>query len=110
MILAALLAALPGAALAQDDNPAGNVANGKKLFETDGCFQCHGWAAQGGGAGPKLNPPPAFPAFLLQLRTPRQLMPPYAASVLSDQQAADIHAYLMTFPKPPDPKTIRLLQ
>ena len=102
--------AMSTAAFAQDDNPKGDVANGKKLFEAVGCYQCHGLAAQGGGAGPKLNPPPAFAAFLLQLRMPRQVMPPYAASVLTDNQAADIHTYLMTFPKPADPKTIKLLQ
>ena len=97
-------------ALAQEDYPKGDIVTGKKLYESDGCWQCHGYVAQGGNAGPKLNPPPTFPVFLLQLRTPRLVMPPYAASVLSDNQAADIHAYLMTFPKPADPKTIKLLQ
>jgi len=102
---------MPWASLrAQDAAPHGDVANGKRLYELVGCYQCHGFAAQGGIAGPKLNPPPAMPAFLLQLRTPRQIMPPYAETVLSDAEAADIRAYLMTFPKPPDPKTIKLLQ
>jgi len=105
--LAACLMAAPGA-MAQD-TPRGDAANGKKLFETIGCFECHGFAGQG-GAGPKLIDPPAFPAFILQLRTPRQVMPPYTAKVLSDQQAADIYAHLQEFPKPPDPKTIPLLQ
>jgi mono/diheme cytochrome c family protein len=97
------------AALAQD-TPRGNAANGKKLFETVGCFECHGYAGQGGSAGPKLINPPAYPAFIVQLRTPRQIMPPFTAKVLTDQQAADIYAYISTFPKPPDPKTIPLLQ
>jgi mono/diheme cytochrome c family protein len=105
--LAACLTAAPGA-MAQD-TPRGDAANGKKLFETIGCFECHGFAGQG-GAGPKLIDPPAFPAFILQLRTPRQVMPPYTAKVLSDQQAADIYAHLQEFPKPTDPKTIPLLQ
>ncbi len=105
-----VIGAASTAVLAEDDNPKGDAANGKKLYESVGCYQCHGYAAQGGAAGSKLNPPPAFPAFVLQLRTPRQIMPPYAAAVLSDNQAADIQAYLMTMPKPPDPKTIKLLQ
>ena len=98
------------AALAQADTPRGNAANGKKLFETVGCFECHGWAGQGGGAGPKLINPPVYPAFIVQLRTPRQIMPPYTARVLNDQQAADIYAHLLTLPKPADAKNIPLLQ
>ena len=97
------------AALAQGA-PKGDVANGKKLFETIGCFECHGYAGQGGGAGPKLINPPAWEAFIVQVRTPRNVMPPFTAKVLTDQQAADIYSYISTFPKPPDPKTIPLLQ
>jgi len=92
------------------ETPLGNPANGKKLFETVGCFECHGFAGQGGGAGPKLIDPPVYPAFIVQLRTPRNIMPPFTAKVLTDQQAADIYAYISTFPKPADAKTIPLLQ
>ena len=106
-VLAALLPA--GGAFAQGA-PRGDTANGKKLFETVGCFECHGYAGQGGGAGPKLINPPAWEAFIVQVRTPRQVMPPFTNKVLSDQQAADIYSYIQTFPKPPDPKTIPLLQ
>jgi ubiquinol-cytochrome c reductase cytochrome c subunit len=105
--IAATLLAAP--AFAQDA-PRGNAANGKKLFETIGCFECHGYAGQGGGAGPKLVEPIAFPAFIVQLRTPRQAMPPYTTRVLSDQQAADIYAHLLTLPKPNDPATIPMLR
>jgi mono/diheme cytochrome c family protein len=97
------------AALAQDA-PRGDVANGKKLFNSIGCSQCHGFAGQGGAAGPKLIDPPVFPAFVAQLRTPRQVMPPYTERVLSEQQAADIYAHVKTFPLPPDPSTIPLLR
>ena len=98
------------AAFAQADTPRGNATNGKKLFDTVGCFECHGWAGQGGGAGPKLIDPPVFPAFIAQLRTPRQIMPPFTDKVLTNQQAADIYAYIVTFPKPQDAKNIPLLQ
>ena len=97
-------------AASAQDTPRGNAANGKKLFETVGCFECHGYVGQGGGAGPKLIDPPAFPAFIVQLRTPRQAMPPYTAKVLSDQQVADIYAHIQTFPKPPDVASIPLLR
>ncbi len=104
-----IVALSAGAALAQEA-PRGDAATGHRLYDSVGCYQCHGYVGQGGNAGPKLNPAPAWEPYLLQLRMPRQLMPPYAASVLSEQQAADILAYMQTFPKPPDPKTIRLLQ
>src|SRR5215472_7555909 len=90
--------------------PRGDTANGKKLFDTVGCFECHGWAGQGGAAAPKLISPPAWEAYIVQVRTPRNVMPPFTTKVLSDQQAADIYAYIQTFPKPPDYKTIPLLQ
>jgi mono/diheme cytochrome c family protein len=108
MAFLALAIASPG--VFAQDTPRGDVTNGKKLFDTIGCFECHGLAGQGGNAGPKLIDPPAYPAFIVQLRTPRNIMPPFTAKVLTDQQAADIYAYISTFPKPPDPKTIPLLQ
>jgi mono/diheme cytochrome c family protein len=37
-------------------------------------------------------------------------MPPYTAALVTDQQAADMHAYLASQPKPPDPKSVKLLQ
>jgi mono/diheme cytochrome c family protein len=107
VVLACLLSAT--ASFAQGA-PKGDTANGKKLFETVGCFECHGYAGQGGGAGPKLISPPPWEAFILQVRTPRQVMPPFTTKVLSDQQAADIYSYISTFPKPADPKSIPLLQ
>jgi mono/diheme cytochrome c family protein len=97
------------AAIAQDA-PRGDVANGKKLFNSIGCSQCHGFAGQGGAAGPKLIDPTPFPAFVAQLRTPRQVMPPYTERVISEQQIADIYAHVKTFPLPPDPVTLSILK
>jgi mono/diheme cytochrome c family protein len=97
------------AALAQNA-PSGNATNGKKLYETTGCSQCHGYVGQGGAAGPKLIDPTPFPAFIVQLRTPRVVMPPYTERVMTDQQVADIYAHVKTFPLPADPTTIPLLR
>ena len=36
-------------------------------------------------------------------------MPPYTAKVLQDSDLADIHAYLKTMPRLPDPASIPLL-
>ena len=114
--VAAMLMLAAGALCAQKKEaspasaaPAGNLDNGKKLFTADGCYECHGRAAQG-GAGPRIGPPPlAFPALLAYIRHPKGQMPPYTAKVLSDADAADIYAFLQSIPKPPDPKTIPLL-
>ena len=97
---------------AQENAPKGNAENGKSLFLKDGCYQCHGFGAQGASAtGPRLGPDPLpFDAFLRQLRQPAQEMPSYEAAILTDQQAADIHAYLGTIPKSPDWRTIPLLK
>jgi mono/diheme cytochrome c family protein len=109
LVLGALSA---GASVAQDYTPPkGDAANGEKIFLVRGCYSCHGSWGQGTGRdGPKINPPPAFPVLLQQLRTPRREMPPYVVSEVSDQQAADIYAYLASRPKPPDYKSIPALQ
>jgi len=90
--------------------PAGNAENGKKLFMERGCFQCHNTLAQGGD-GPRLAPRPiSFPAFMKELRQPRDQMPPYTIKVMSDKEIADIYAYLLTIPAPPGVNTIPILK
>jgi ubiquinol-cytochrome c reductase cytochrome c subunit len=90
--------------------PAGNAENGKKLFNTVGCWMCHGYSAQG-GTGSRIGPDPiALPAFIQYIRSPKGQMPPYTAKVLTDSDLADIHAYLKTMPKVPDPESIPLLK
>ena len=92
--------------------PSGNAENGKKLFNTIGCFECHDHEGQGGaGTGPRLaGDPITFSAFVNQLRHPAIQMPPYTEKVLSDAQVADIYAYLHSIPKPPAASSIPLLQ
>src|SRR5438270_2800875 len=88
----------PGAATAA---PAGNAENGKKIFSSYGCYQCHGYQAQG-GPGSRLAPRPiAFAAFLKYLRQPTGEMPPYTRKVVSDKEVSDIYAFLQTVPQPP---------
>ena len=89
--------------------PAGNAENGKKIYSSYGCYQCHGYAAQG-GAGARLAPRPiAFAAFARYTRRPTGQMPPYTAKVVSDQELADIYAFLLTIPPPPAANTIPIL-
>jgi mono/diheme cytochrome c family protein len=109
--IALFTALLWAGAASADDEPKGDAQNGKTLYVKDGCYQCHNMNAQGAyNTGPRLAPDPLpFDAFLRQLRTPAKEMPPYEAAVLSDQQAADILAYLATVPASPDWKSIPLL-
>jgi mono/diheme cytochrome c family protein len=79
----------------------GNVARGKQLYLTTGCYQCHGTRGEGGGnAGPRLAPfPIPFEGLVLQLRHPRARMPVYTDVVMPDADVADIYAYLQSVPK-----------
>jgi mono/diheme cytochrome c family protein len=92
--------------------PKGDAANGKKLFVSYGCYQCHGYEGQGSTAtGPRLAPRPIpFAGFSKQLRHPSSEMPPYTAKVATDAQLADIYAFLQSVPAPKDPDTIPLLK
>jgi mono/diheme cytochrome c family protein len=106
----ALVAACVATAAFAQDEPKGDAAQGKTLFQVKGCYSCHGYVGQGSREGPRIAPPLAFPAFVQQLRTPRNIMPPYERALVTDQQAADIRAYLASLPKPPDPKTLKYFQ
>ena len=89
--------------------PKGDVENGRKVYSSYGCYQCHGYAAQG-GAGARLAPRPiAFATFARYVRRPTGQMPPYTGKVVSDQELADIYAFLLTIPPPAAADTISIL-
>ena len=100
------------ALIAQTPEPRGNAENGKTLYTKIGCYQCHGREGQGSTAtGPRLNQNPiTFSRFISYIRKPSGEMPPYTARVVSDQQAADIFAFLQSLPKPPAVDSIPLLK
>jgi mono/diheme cytochrome c family protein len=88
----------------------GDAAKGKQLFTADGCYECHGYEGVGAGTGPRIGPPPiSLPSFLRYVRTPTGNMPPYTTKVISDQELADIYAYLKSLPPPPAASSIPLL-
>ena len=90
--------------------PAGDAERGKTLFVKNGCYQCHNYEGQGGAAGARIAPNPIpFRAFLAYVRAPRGEMPPYTAKVMSDQDFADVYAYLQARPRPPAVQSIPLL-
>jgi mono/diheme cytochrome c family protein len=91
--------------------PAGNAANGRKLFVSFGCYQCHGYEAQGGSAGPRLAPRPiAYAQFMKYVRHPTNEMPPFTDKIVKDAELTDIHAFLRAQPAPPDVDKIPLLK
>ena len=97
----------------QDEKPpAGNSQNGKKLFTSYGCFECHGHQAEGTSVGgPRLGPKPMlFSAFVRYVRQPTGQMPPFTAKVTSDADLADIYAFLESLPQPPKADTIPALK
>jgi len=97
----------------QDEKPpAGNIQNGKKLFTSYGCFECHGHQAEGTSVGgPRLGPNPiSFPAFIKYVRQPTGQMPPFTTKVTSDADLADIYAFLQSLPRPPKADSIPALK
>ena len=90
VLLAATLAA-------QAQAPAGSAERGYKLYMEKMCYTCHGTVGQGGerGAGPQISPTKwPYEAFAQQVRHPRQDMPRYPAKFVTDQELADIYAYV----------------
>jgi mono/diheme cytochrome c family protein len=106
--LAAGLVFGAGAALAAD------AAKGKAAYMKFGCWQCHGTEGQGSAItsqGKVLAPDPMpLETFVKFVRSTNRSMPPYSEQVLSDQDLADMHAYLSTIPKGKDYKGIPLLE
>jgi mono/diheme cytochrome c family protein len=102
----------PRAQQSADAPPAGNAQNGKKLFMSDGCYECHGRMGQGAAqtGAARIGPPQlSFEGFQSYVRSPKINMPPYTAKAIPDTDLADIYAYLKSIPMPPKGKDIPLL-
>ena len=109
---AAMLGAVCAGAQAQDA-PAGDAAHGKLIFLKEACFTCHGRVGQGGaynGPAPVLAHT-ALPleAFRAQVRNPVNDMPAYSDAVLSDNDIADIYAFVKSLPGARSAKDIHIL-
>lgn len=106
-----LLAASTAIAQEKEKAPAGSAENGYKVYMKYMCYTCHGTVGQGAdrGTGPKLAPNPvSFASFRAQLRTPRQDMPAYRKEFVSDQELADLYAYLASIKPSPAAKDLPL--
>jgi mono/diheme cytochrome c family protein len=91
------------------------VANGEGVYLRIGCQSCHGTVGHG-GAAPRLAPNTLpLPAFRTWVRngTPGWTfasgMPAFPASVIGDEDLADMRAYLASLPAPPPAADIPLL-
>ena len=109
LALAALAAGLGfGSALAA------SAEKGKDGFMKFGCWQCHGTVGQGSAItslGKVLAPDPMpLETFIAFVRSTNRAMPPYSEQVLSNEDLADMHAYLSTIPRAKDYKSIPLLE
>lgn len=92
--------------------PAGNIDNGKRIYVSYGCYECHGLEGQGSlqTGGVRIGPPPIpLAAFTAYVRQPANQMPPYTAKAVSDAEMADIYAFLATRPAAKPAKDIPLL-
>lgn len=96
---------LPGLGVRQLDPLPPDTVAGRKLFG-EACARCHGADGAGTAVAPPLWGPRSFNigAGMARLRTAaafiRYNMPNDRAMVLSDQQAHDVAAYLLSRPRP----------
>jgi mono/diheme cytochrome c family protein len=87
------------------------AAEGKQIFIRVGCYQCHGYAAQGGAAGLKLAPDPLpYDVLSTFVRNTTGAMPAYSEHVLPDADLQKIYAYLKSLKKAPPADSIPLLK
>src|SRR4051812_48394421 len=83
----------------------GNLTRGKELFLSNSCYACHGYNAQTGNGARLLPLRMNQQVFSLYIRAPKtQGMPAYSTKLISDAQAADIYAYVLSLPKAPELK------
>ena len=99
-----------GAAVAAKPVTTGDATRGRQLFLDYSCYACHGYNAQTGNGQRLLPPRLTQQVFTLYIRAPRtQQMPAYSTKLISDAEAADIYAYILSLPREPDLKDVPLL-
>ena len=74
--------------------------DGRELYLTYQCWQCHGYEAQGGGAARLAAKAYTFDIFARFVRHPN-LMPAYPPQLLSDTELRQIYEYVRSIDAPP---------
>ena len=101
---------LPVLAAAQSAS-SGNADSGKRLFLRDGCWECHGFAGQGGRDGARIGATSlTLQGVIRYVRRPTGSMPAFTDKLISDQELTDIYAYLKSLPAAKATKDIPLLE
>ena len=92
--------------------PAGNAEDGRKLYVSYGCYQCHGREGQGSSAtGPRLaGRLLPYAGFSRYTRNPPGVMPPYRTAVLSESDLEQMYEFLKTRPAPPTVESLPQLR
>lgn len=85
---------------------AGDAENGKAVYMAHGCYSCHGYNGIGrrqliNGASGIMANEEVFVSYLRlraepEPRLPANTMPHYGESSLSDSDARDVYAYILT--------------
>lgn len=79
--------------------PPGNPADGKRWFMMHNCSSCHGPHGNDGRAVNIAGLKMSFGSFVRKLRkTNSSIMPTFPVTKVSEQDAADIYAYLKSIP------------
>ena len=73
---------------------------GRDLYLSYQCWQCHGYEGQGGAAARIASKAYPFDAFARFVRHP-DLMPAYTPGLLSDENLRLIYEYVRSIPVPP---------
>jgi mono/diheme cytochrome c family protein len=94
VILSLALAACGGSSSSSSTAPTGDATAGKTAYASLPCAGCHGENAEG-GVGPKLaGMQESWDRFQSTVRNGREEMPKFGTDVVSDQQLADVYAWL----------------
>ena len=90
-----------GATVAVTQESDDDVREGRALYDSHQCWQCHGYEGQGSVAGiriaPTLYPYEAFARLVRHTN----LMPAYSPNVLSEEQLRLIYAFVQSILEPP---------
>jgi mono/diheme cytochrome c family protein len=96
----------------QEATTSASAKKGERLFNTYGCYECHGYQGQGSTqtGGSRLGPPRIpLSAFVSYVRAPSGQMPPYTAKAVSSEDLAEMYAFLQSIPQPAPARSIPLL-
>jgi len=93
VILSLTLAACGGGS-SSSNTPTGDAAAGQTAYASLACVGCHGENAEG-SVGPKLTGySRGWDEFQNTVRKGREEMPKFGTDMVSDQQLADVYAWL----------------